>query len=179
MTSKKQQLVISAIGEDQSGIVEKLTNKIAAINLNIADSRMTVLGGEFAIQMLVEGNENQLSRLEDDLSAIADSLQLQVHCKRTESRKDTHQQVAYAVNVVALDHPGIVHKLANFFSQRQIGINDLHTSSYSAAHTGTPMFTVNLKIGVPADIQFTVLRTEFLEYCDSLNLDATLEPIEN
>jgi glycine cleavage system transcriptional repressor len=34
---------------------------------NIADSRMTVLGGEFAILLLVEGQWNTLAKLENVL----------------------------------------------------------------------------------------------------------------
>ena len=177
MSSNRQQLVVSAIGADKPGIVEQLTNRIAQLELNITDSRMTVLGGEFAIQMLVEGPWNQLSKFEQDLPGIAESLNLQTQCKRTETKSEPDQLIPYAVNVVALDHPGIVHNLSNFFSQRAINIQDLHTSSYSAAHTGTPMFAVHLQIGVPAQVQISALRIEFLEYCDTLNLDAVLEPI--
>ncbi|KHF24141.1 glycine cleavage system protein R [Solemya velum gill symbiont] len=177
MQDKQQQLVISAIGSDRPGIGEQLTDRIAKLDLNITDSRMTVLGGEFAIQMLIKGAWNQLSKLEQALPAIAESLGLQAQCKRTESRQSADMLVPYAVNVVALDHPGIVHKLSDFFAQRQINIQDLSTSSYSAAHTGTPMFAVNLLIGIPSQVQIPALRTEFMEYCDSLNLDAVLEPV--
>jgi glycine cleavage system transcriptional repressor len=85
----------------------------------------------------------------------------------------------YAVEVVALDHPGIVKKLASFFSQRNINIEDLSTTSYAAAHTGTPMFAVNMTVGIPSNLHLGTLRDEFMEYCDSLNLDAVLEPIKN
>ena len=46
-------IVISALGSDRPGIVESLTGEILAHNGNILDSRMTVLGGEFAVLMLV------------------------------------------------------------------------------------------------------------------------------
>jgi glycine cleavage system transcriptional repressor len=177
MSGNKQQLVLSAIGADRPGIVDQLTNRVSQLDLNIGDSRMTVLGGEFAVQMLIEGPWNQLSKLEQDLPAIADSLGLIAHCKRTQRKSNTDQLIPYAVNVVALDHPGIVHKLANFFSLRHINIQDMHTSSYSASHTGTQMFAVHMEIGVPATVQISALRIEFMEYCDTLNLDAILEPV--
>ena len=52
------------------------------------------------------------------------------------------------------------------------------TRSYSAPHTGTPMFSVNLAIGIPASMHIAMLREEFLDFCDDLNLDAVLEPIK-
>ncbi|MBT5654613.1 MAG: hypothetical protein HOI80_03820, partial [Alphaproteobacteria bacterium] len=39
--------------------------------------------------------------------------------------------------VIALDHPGIVRKLAEYFDERQINIEDLDTGTYAAPHTGT------------------------------------------
>ena len=78
-----------------------------------------------------------------------------------------------------MDHPGIVHHLASFFSKRDINIEDMSTSSYAAAHTGTPMFSVQMTVGIPSTIHIATLRDEFMEFCDSMNLDAVLEPIKN
>ena len=50
--------------------------------------------------------------------------------------------------------------------------------SYSAPHTGTPMISVNLAIGIPANTHIALLREEFLDFCDDLNLDAVMEPIK-
>jgi len=83
------------------------------------------------------------------------------------------------VDVVCLDQPGIVFNLANFFTGRGIDISELNTRSYSAAHTGAPMFSVQINIDIPARIQLSSLREEFMEFCDQLNLDAVLEPIKS
>ena len=177
--AKQSQLVLSAIGEDQTGIVDRLTKAIYDLELNISDSRMTVLGGEFAVQMLIEGVWNQVAMLEAMLPDLESRLGLNIHAKRTDIRTIEKKIRPYAVEVVALDHPGIVHHLASFFSRHQINIEELHTSNYAAAHTGTPMFAVNLQLGVPAEIQISALRDEFMDFCDSMNLDAVLEPIKN
>ena len=78
-----------------------------------------------------------------------------------------------------MNQAGIVYSLANFFSSRSITIEDLVTRSYSAPHTGTPMFSVNIAIGVPANTHIAMLREEFMDFCDELNLDAIMEPIKN
>ncbi len=38
------------------------------------------------------------------------------------------------------------------------------------------LFSVRMTIGIPADTHIANLRSDFLDYCDDLNLDATLEP---
>jgi glycine cleavage system transcriptional repressor len=72
----------------------------------------------------------------------------------------------------------IVYSLTNFFSSRSISIEDLVTRSYSAPHTGASMFSVNIVIGVPANTHIAMLRDEFMDFCDELNLDAIMEPIK-
>ncbi len=170
-------LVISAIGEDRPGIVNSLSEKILENGCNIIDSRMAVLGGEFAIMMMVSGSWNTIAKLEDMLPALEKQLKLTIIAKQTETRDQSSKKVPYMVEVVSMDHPGIVNNVADFFSSRNINIEDLSTGSYSAAHTGTNMFTMQMVISIPADLHLRDLRAHFTEFCDNLNLDAIMEPV--
>ena len=163
MPTKKTYLVISALGADRPGIVNNLSRAITEHGCNIEDSRMTVLGGEFV--------ENILSELEAQL-------EMTIIAKRTSERESARSMVPYGVEVVSMDHPGIVNSLAGFFADREINIEDMVTSSYAAPHTGTPMFSVHMTVGIPSDMHIAGLREEFMDYCDSLNLDAVLEPLK-
>jgi glycine cleavage system transcriptional repressor len=171
-------LVLSALGKDRPGIVDRLTKLVLDYDCNIIDSRMTVLGGEFAILMMIQGNWNTLAKLENALPELRSSMGLTIICERTEERQANQDMLPYMVEVVALDHPGIVHHLAGFFSQREINIEDLITGTYAAPHTGTQMFSVHMSIGIPASIHIASLRDEFMDFCDSMNLDAVLEPLK-
>ncbi len=175
---KKHYLVISALGEDRPGIVQELSRVILDAGCNIEDSRMTVLGGEFAVILLVSGNWNNIAKLESALGGAERRLGLTIVSKRTEARRPAADLLPYSVDVVALDHPGIVHHLAEFFSSRDINIEELSTATYAAAHTGTPMFSVHMTVNVPANVHIASLREEFMDFCDELNLDAVLEPVK-
>lgn len=174
----KQHLVISALGADKPGIVNGLSKAILECGCNIVDSRMTVLGGEFAVILLISGNWNAVAKLENALPGLGKRLDLTIASKRTEQRKSVNNLLPYAVDVISIDHPGIVYNLANFFSSRNINIQDLVTSSYSAAHTGTPMFSVHMIVNIPGDMQIAGLREEFMDFCDEFNLDAVIEPLK-
>lgn len=169
-------LAITATGEDQVGLVQRFTSRIVDAGCNIEESRMALLGGQFAIIMLVSGRWDALTKLEDRLTTVGNELGLAIVQKRTRELERKQALVPYSINVVAMDHPGIVHNLANFFAQRNINIEELSTDTYPAPHTGTPMFSVNLTVGIPADTHIPTLRGDFLDYCDSLNLDAIFEP---
>lgn len=178
MTRQKTYLVISALGEDHPGIVNHLSRAILEHGCNIEDSRMTVLGGEFAAMLLVEGKWNTLAKIENALPELERQLGMTIISKRTGQRATNTKLLPYAVDVVAMDHPGIVNNLAGFFADRKINIEDMATSTYAAAHTGTPMFSVHITVGIPADMHIAGLREEFMDYCDGLNLDAVLEPLK-
>ena len=171
-------LVISAIGADRPGIVNALSSNILEHNCNIVDSRMTVLGGEFAIIIMVSGSWDKISKLESALPALEGKLGLTIISKRTEQRSTQGKMLPYLVEVISMDHEGIVYNIAEFFSSRNINVEDLSTGSYSAAHTGTQMFNMNMIISIPADIQLGELREQFTEFCDALNLDAVMEPVK-
>ena len=175
MTSNTANLVISVLGQDHPGIIDQLASAILACQCSIQDSRMTVLGGEFALIQLVSGSDSDINNLESQLPALADKLKLSISCRQTQSRSATTDKLPYQVEVIAMDHPGIVQTVAAFFSARGINIEEMNTGSYAAAHTGTPMFSLDMIISVPADSSVKSLRDEFIIFCDDLNLDASLE----
>ena len=175
----KQLIAISAIGSDRTGLVYDLTRVVVDCGGNILESRMTALGNEFAVLMLVGGNWHTLAKLEGELVKLGESSGLTIITRRTEPRPPRADMVSYTVDVVCLDQPGVLHALAGFFSSRGIDIGDITTRSYNAAHTGAPMFSVYMVVHVPTRVHIAALREEFLDLCDHLNLDAILEPLKS
>jgi len=171
MTTK---LVISALGVDRPGIVNELSNIIYTHQLNIEDSRMTVLGGEFAVLLLVSGEQAAIKNFQKLSSGIEQSLQMRLLIKETTNSIAAGDSIPYSVEVAALDNPGIVNNIANFFSSRNINIVNLETERYAAAHTGSPMFALHMTIGILAETNIAKLREEFTDICEELNLDAEL-----
>ena len=170
-------LVITASGEDKVGLVDQLSSKITESGCSIEESRMAVLGGQFALIMLLSGPWNALSKLDGQMGQLGDQLGLTIIHKRTQKRERTQPAVPYEVEVVAMDHPGIVRNLAAFFSKNGINIEELQTDTYPAPHTCTSMFSVTMTVGIHADVHIPTLRGNFFDYCDDLNLDASFEPV--
>ena len=173
-----QLIVLSAIGTDRTGVVQDITKVILGCGGNIEESRMTTLGSEFAMLMLVSGNWHTLTKLERDLEKLGEGDNLTFAIRKTAERETKVDRMPYAVDVVSLDQEGIVFGLANFFASHDIEIADVATRSYAAAHTGAPMFAVQMAVNIPSSVQIAQLRDEFLELCDRLNLDAILEPVK-
>lgn len=178
-SKKMQQLVvISAVGTDKAGVVNNLSKVILDCGGNIEESRMTALGSEFAMVLLVSGNWHALNKLEGALDKLGRDSELTLSIKKTEERRGTDECMPYIVDVVCLDQPGIVFNLAHFFASRSIEIAEVATRRYAAAHTGAPMFSLQMTINLPGRVLISQIRDEFLETCDQLNLDAILEPVK-
>ena len=139
---------------------------------------MATLGSEFAMLMLVSGNWHTLTKLQDGLDKLSQGEDLTVAIRKTGEKAAKNDRMPYAVDIVSLDQQGIVFNLADFFASRDVEIADVATRRYSAAHTGAPMFAVQMAINVPSALPVSQLRDEFLELCNRLNLDAILEPVK-
>ncbi len=166
------------MGKDRPGLLKDLAQGVLDSGCSVLDSRMTVLGCEFAAMLLVAGNWNSIAKLEGALPALQDKLKLALVSRRTEPRPAEGNLLPYMVEVVTVDRPGILYRLAEFFASRHINMEDLYTASYISTHSDTMMFNVNITVNVPADVHIAGLREEFLNLCDELNLDGVLEPLK-
>lgn len=170
-----EHMVITALGSDRPGIVNRLSTVIMEQNCNISDSRMAILGGEFAVILLVSGTMADISRLQQNLDQQQQQLGLTIISKRTHAEDRTGVRQHYLVEAVTLDQPGIVQRLTGFFAERNINITELSTASYAAPHTGTAMFELQMDIDIPAGTDSDALREQYLQFCDGLDIDASFE----
>ncbi len=175
----KQFLAISAIGKDRPGLAHDVVRTISDCGASINESRMLPLGGEFAMQVLVSGNWHAVARVESELARLAEASGLALHLRRTEQRGLREDHIPYSIDVIGPDQAGIVAGLAGFLTARQIEIAEVASRGYAAAQTGAAMFAVQMMINVPARQPIAALREDFMEYCDSQNLDAILEPVKS
>lgn len=169
------QLVISALGEDKPGIVKSLSKCILDCGGNIAESHMTVLGGEFALMTLVTGDNSTLERIESKINSLKETLGLTLISKRTRNKAEARVGAPYKISIIAMDHPGIVHDVTDYLARQQINVEELQTDSYAAAHTGTPMFSLEIEIAIPGSTNVAEFRKNFARFCDDLNLDVSFE----
>jgi len=174
----KNHLIISLIANEQQGIVSKLTRLILEAECNVGDSRMTRLGGAFAAIMLVDGDGNQLEKLEHQLKTLAQQEDYLLSTKQNTSSKQEGRNRLYQVKAITIDHPGILQELSAFFQRSNINIINLSSEHYLAAHTATPMFSLQMKIEIPSLHHIPLLKEKFFHLCDEMNLDSTFEAIK-
>jgi len=168
-------LVISAILDDKAGLVEQLTQLTHQHHGNICDSRMSVLGNTFALIMLVSGKSEDLQVLDSQLKGLSTTQQFTLSTKYTDYLPTEEQGIPYQITVISLDTPGIVHSLSKFFSDRHINILSLSTETLHAAHTGTPMFSVNMIANITETYNVSMIEQQFFALCDEKNLEGEFQ----
>jgi glycine cleavage system transcriptional repressor len=175
MSSNKGYLVITALGPDRAGIVSELSGQIHELGANLEDSRMAVLGGEFALLLLVSGADATLSRIESRLAESEASLGLRLLCKRTSQGRPTKNVLPYSIRVSGFDRPGIVQTVTKLLARRSVNVTALESRLSYAAESGTALFVLEAKLEVPSELVLSDLRRELGAKSEEENLDITLE----
>jgi glycine cleavage system transcriptional repressor len=175
MSAAKNYLVLSAVGPDRPGIVSDLSAWIHAVGANLEDSRMAVLGGEFALLLLVSGPDAALALCEAEAASRAEALGLHVWHKRTSGPRSPRNVLPYAIRVSGFDRPGIVQAVTQVLARHGVNVTSLESRLAFAPHSGTPLFVLEADLEVPSELALGKLRRELGAECEEENLDLTLE----
>jgi len=171
-------LVLSALGEKIPQLSNQFTLAVKDSGCNILDSRMSVLGNEISMVMMLSGTWDAVAKFENMLPKLQEQLNISITAKRTELLENTNTLMPYAIDIVAYDHIGIVHDITKFMDENNIDIQDMFTNTYKAANTGTSMFSLHMTVNIPTDVSIASIRSDFIEFCDQKNFDAIMEPIK-
>lgn len=168
-------LVVTALGPDQPNIVNQLTQHLTNCGGNILNTRMTTLGNEFGIMLLLEGSWGAIAKIEASLPVLEKKLGVATTVRRTTPKQKLKKTIPYLVHAVTNDREGILNDLTQFFAKFDINIEDINVHTY-LAHTGTRMTSMTLNVNISVNMHLPTLREKFMMYCDAINLDAGLEP---
>jgi glycine cleavage system transcriptional repressor len=173
----KSYLVLSAIGPDRPGIVDEVSKFLFECGGNLEDSRMAVLGGEFALVVLVSGAPEKIAAVREQFPAFATERGMVATAKETagpEGRKDKGF-VAYQVRAVGLDHEGIVYHIAHALRELGANIESMDTQATSAPVSGAPMFTLSMRMTIPPQVPLADVRSKLQAAGDKVNVDLIVE----
>lgn len=171
-----QQLVVTAIGADRTGIVSQLARLVSDCNCNIVDSRMAIFGNEFTFIMLLSGDAAAISKIEYLLPTSAFEMNLLTMTKRTSSRQLPELSPPYIIEYTGVDKVGTLGAISSLLAEQQVYIGALrsetiHPTPESPAHTHTVM-TIQLPVGLAVE----KLREQLIKQFNKMQLQGTFEP---
>ena len=167
--------VLTAVGPDHPGLVNDLSALLQTAGANIEDSRMAILGGEFAVIMLLSGLPDAIDRVRHMGSQIESELGLRCLLKDTSPAHPPAEYLLYRIDVTGVDRPGIVHAIAGILAGHNINVASLESRLTYAPFSATPMFVLGADLQVPSKTVLSELRHEIAATCEDENLDFRLE----
>ncbi len=171
------ELVITAVGPDRAGLVDELTGYLLEAGANVADSRMVNLSGQFALLLLAQAPDGQGEAVERGVTEAGRKIGLHVMVEMRPGQPAAPREgLAFRLRTFAMDRPGIVHRITHLLHGFGANIEELQTQLQQKTYTSTPVFTMELRMVVPASVQVSDLRGKLEELCGALNVDFELEP---
>ena len=169
--SYKEHLILTAVGPDQVGLVQKIAAFISRHDCNIEDSKMAVFCGDFAVIVLISGASTNLVKIGRDYREIETETGLTISIKTPSSRTPPLSFLPYKLTASCMDHPGIVYRISAVLSSAGVNIESMETKTYAAPVSGTPIFQLEASLAVPTQTNINQLRQRFAEIQREENID--------
>ena len=177
--AEQDQLVLVAVGPDQVGLVEKISEFIVQRKCNIEDSTMAVFAGEFALIVLISGSSSTLNQVHQDQELLGAQTGLNVWVKHPSAKKSPEPSLPYRLVASCMDHPGVVYRLSTTLSKLGINIESMETDTYAAPDSGTSIFRMEARVSVPARVNINQLRERLSEIEREENIDIDFNLLSN
>jgi glycine cleavage system transcriptional repressor len=176
----KRWMLLSAIGSDRPGLVAELASLIYDSGANLEDSRMTILGTDFAVILLCSASAPDAA---DRIAVGAKRLErdhgLTILLRSLEGERRPPVPAPgtklYRVEAAGEDRAGIVSGLCRVLADR--GVNIAELSSHSRPGPGgSPHYEMSLRVEVPDTLEIRDLREALEREADRLVIDVAVMP---
>tara|TARA_B110000263_G_C14958441_1_gene351400 strand:+ start:69 stop:569 length:501 start_codon:yes stop_codon:yes gene_type:complete len=162
-------IIITAIGTDKPGLVDKMSSIINQNNGNIENSKMIKIDDQFAMIIDFSCIKN-LDSIKRELEKIKE---LEVTYKFAQDL-DNSLKHSKQYLIKGADDQGIVNKVSKIFSNHDINIIEVNTFLESAPITGTPLFNMEIIISYNNSKDISDIDSKLISLCENLNLDIKL-----
>ncbi len=167
------QLVLTFLGRDKPGLVNAISEKIAAHGGTWLESRLAHLAGEFAGIVLVGAPEPNIAELTASLGDLEAS-GLQVSVKRSESAAAETNYTSLTLALFGNERPGIVRDVTQALTGLGVNIEEFSSSLESAPFTGLGMFRANARLRVPSSVSSADVQKTLEKLAAEIMVDLTV-----
>jgi glycine cleavage system transcriptional repressor len=170
-------VAVTAFGADRPGIAAAVAEVLYEHGGNIEDSRMAILGGHFAMMLIValpEGAEP--AALERALAGPAGTLELIVAVRPVAEVPPEHAEgTQYIVTVYGADKPGIVYRVCAALARHRVNVTDLATRVVGGE---APIYVMILEATVPAGADAALVEADLKTLAAEMAVDVAFHPVE-
>lgn len=167
------QLVLTVIGDDRPGLVERIATVISDHHGNWLDASMSRLAGKFAGILRVSADEARVEPLKRALAGLAD-LRIVVESGGNEASANGRQ---LTLSLVGHDRIGIVREVSQVLARHGVNVETLDTRTTSAPMSAATLFHADAELTAPNELDVRVLKADLEHISNDLMVDITLGEI--
>lgn len=169
-----ENLVMTVIGPDRPGLVQRVAQRVADHGGNWLESRMAHLGGQFAGILRVEVTAERTDELATALRSLADE-GLQVVLHREGASETVAPGIVATIELVGQDRPGILRAVSGVFAAHAVNVEELSSERVSAPMGGGTLFQARATVSVPTRETLSAVRSDLEKIATDLVIDLTVE----
>jgi glycine cleavage system regulatory protein len=166
-------LVLTVIGPDKPGLVERLSNTVLEHEGNWLESGLSRLGGKFAGIVLIDVPEPQVTPLTTALQALSGA-GLKVAVEHSDEPSATVDFQPLTLELIGHDKPGIVRDISKPLANRKINVEHLDTELVSGSMSAELLFKAEAALLAPPDVDTDELQSALEAIASDLMVDITL-----
>ncbi|TYR80822.1 ACT domain-containing protein [Priestia megaterium] len=88
---QQRRAVVSVVGQDQVGIIAKVTTILSENNINILDISQTISQEFFTMMMIVDASNSNLHALQQSFDEVSEQLHLKINIQLEETFQAMHR----------------------------------------------------------------------------------------
>jgi glycine cleavage system transcriptional repressor len=169
---------LTIIGRDRPGIVSQVTEILFQFGCNIADSSCSILGGQFAMILIISHPEKSSKEEFEQAFQGLEETNLSVFLRTLkpggEQRAELEGELCM-ISVYGSDKPGIVYRVARELGERNINITDLNTKLIGSKER--PVYVMMLEGVLPPTVTLEELETVMDDLKGTLQVDISVRSI--
>jgi glycine cleavage system transcriptional repressor len=169
-------VAVTAVGVDRPGIVAAVSKVLFDVGGNIEDSRMAILGGHFAMVLIVALPEGiDAPSLERALETPARTLELITTVRPIAEAAPHAGGSPFVVSVYGADRPGIVARVSETLAAHGVNISDLATHVVGDQE---PVYVMILEVDLPPGAQADTIADALKGIGADLGVDVAFNRME-
>ena len=169
-------LVLTIIGDDKPGLVERLSDTISRHSGNWLESNMSHLAGKFAGILRVSVDDAQADALVQDLQSLSSILKLVV--EKVSVGEPESRQRTLRLTLVGNDRPGIVKEISRALAAQHVNVEELSSHLSTAPMSGEALFNAQAVLKVPVQLSIDTLQSQLEQLADDLIVEINLATME-
>lgn len=144
-------VVLTAIGDDQSGLVDALAQVIATHGGSWKESHMAHMAGKFAGIVVATVPDGRVDNFVAALGPLEEQGLLDITVEVT-TVEPSEPAVHFTLELLGQDRTGIIRDLSRVLAAARINIVELHTETRSAPMAGGLLFEATAELAVPNEM---------------------------